>query len=72
VGGSYGFVFGNGLMANFLEEYYAKGGYGAGRAVWILTRTLLSALVWGGYARRIFRRYRGRVWSRARPCPGRR
>jgi len=61
VGGSFGFVFGNGLMANFLEEYYAKGGYGASRAVWILTRTLLSALVWGGYARRIFRRFRGRV-----------
>jgi diacylglycerol kinase family enzyme len=61
VGGTFGFVFGNGLMANFLEEYYAKGGYGASRAVWILTRTLLSALVWGGYARRIFRRFRGRV-----------
>ena len=61
VGDSFGFVFGNGLMANFLEEYYAKGGYGASRAVWILTRTLLSALVWGGYARRIFRRFRGRV-----------
>lgn len=69
VGGSFGFVFGNGLMANFLEEYYAKGGYGAGRAIWILTRTLLSALVWGGYARRIFRRYRGRVLVEGQALP---
>jgi diacylglycerol kinase family enzyme len=66
---SFGFVFGNGLMANFLEEYYAKGGYGAGRAVWILTRTLLSALVWGGYARRIFRRFRGRVQVEGQTLP---
>jgi diacylglycerol kinase family enzyme len=71
VGQSFGFVFGNGLMANFLEEYYAKGGYGAGRAIWILTRTLLSALVWGGYARRIFRRYRGRVMVEGQALPWR-
>ena len=69
VNGSYGFVFGNGLMANFLEEYYAKGGYGASRAVWILARTFLSALVWGGYARRIFRRFRGRVMVEGQPLP---
>lgn len=69
VGGSFGFVFGNGLMANFLEEYYAKGGYGAGRAIWILMRTFASALVWGGYARRIFRRFRGRVLVEGQPLP---
>lgn len=69
VGGSFGFVFGNGLMANFLEEYYKRGGYGAGRAIWILTRTLLSALVWGGYARRIFRRFRGRVLVEGEALP---
>jgi diacylglycerol kinase family enzyme len=69
VGESFGFVFGNGLMANFLEEYYAKGGYGAGRAIWILTRTLLSALVRGQYARRIFRRFRGRVLVEGEALP---
>jgi diacylglycerol kinase (ATP) len=69
VGGSFGFVFGNGLMANFLEEYYARGGYGAGRAVWILLRTFLSAMVWGGYARRIFRRFRGRVLVEGQALP---
>jgi diacylglycerol kinase family enzyme len=69
VGDSFGFVFGNGLMANFLEEYYAKGGYGAGRAIWILMRTFVSALVWGGYARRIFRRFRGRVLVEGEALP---
>ena len=28
VDGQYGFIFGNGLMANFLNEYYGPGGYG--------------------------------------------
>jgi diacylglycerol kinase (ATP) len=69
VGGSFGFVFGNGMMANFLEEYYAKGGYGPGRAIWILARTFLSALVWGSYARRIFRRFRGRVLVQGQALP---
>jgi diacylglycerol kinase (ATP) len=69
VNGSFGFVFGNGLMANFLEEYYAKGGYGAGRAIWILLRTFFSALVWGSYARRIFRRFRGRVLVEGQALP---
>jgi diacylglycerol kinase (ATP) len=61
VGDDYGFVFGNGLMANFLEEYYAGNGYGARRALWILMRTFSSAMVRGGFARRIFRRFEGQV-----------
>lgn len=63
VGDSFGFVFGNGLMANFLEEYYAKGGgYGALRASYILARTFVSGMVAGDYARRMFRRFEGKVW----------
>jgi diacylglycerol kinase (ATP) len=61
VGTDYGFIFGNGLITNFLEEYYARGSYGARRAVWIVFRILLSLLTTGHYARRIFRRFRGRV-----------
>jgi diacylglycerol kinase family enzyme len=62
VGDSFGFVFGNGLMANFLEEYYGKRGYGPRRAVYILARTFLSAVVRGPYARRMFRSFAGQVW----------
>ena len=61
VGKGYGFIFGNGLLTNFLEEYYARGSYGARRAVWIIFRIFASVLTTGRYARRIFRRFRGRV-----------
>ena len=61
VGSDYGFIFGNGLLANFLEEYYARGSYGARRAVWIVLRILVSVLTTRRYAQRIFRRFRGRV-----------
>jgi diacylglycerol kinase family enzyme len=61
VGNDYGFIFGNGLLANFLEEYYARGSYGAWRAVWIVFRILISLLTTRRYAQRIFRRFRGFV-----------
>ena len=69
VGNDYGFIFGNGLLANFLEEYYARGSYGASRAVWIIFRILLSLLTTGRYARRVFRRFRGRVHIDGTPLP---
>jgi diacylglycerol kinase family enzyme len=62
VGDRLGFVFGNGFMSNFLAEYYGGvTGYGPLRAVWLLARTFLSALVRGSFARRIFRRFEGEV-----------
>ena len=62
VGERYGFVFGNGVLANFLVEYYGgPHGYGPGRALFLLTRLFLSAIVRGPFMRRVFRRFRGRV-----------
>jgi diacylglycerol kinase family enzyme len=62
VGDRLGFVFGNGLMANFLGEYYGgKAGYGPSRALWLIVRTFFSTLVRGPFARRIFRRFHGEV-----------
>jgi diacylglycerol kinase (ATP) len=61
VGNDHGFIFGNGLLSNFLEEYYARGSYGAGRALWIILRTLFSLFTTRQYAMRLFRRFRGRV-----------
>ena len=40
VGEHLGFIFGNGLMANFLGEYYGTGKYGPARAAWLLLRRL--------------------------------
>jgi diacylglycerol kinase (ATP) len=56
-----GFVFGNGLAANFLAVYYADDAYGPRRAAWMLLRTVLSGLVNGAFVRRIFKRFEGEV-----------
>jgi hypothetical protein len=69
VGEAYGFVFGNGLMANFLEDYYAGQSYGPRRAAWLIFRTFCSALVKGRYARRIFRRFEGTITVDGEPLP---
>jgi diacylglycerol kinase (ATP) len=61
IGDKLGFVFGNGLMANFLGEYYASGSYGPRRALWLIVRTLVSAVVQGPFSRRVFRRFEGKV-----------
>jgi diacylglycerol kinase (ATP) len=61
VDAQYGFIFGNGLMANFLNEYYGPGGYGPMRAVWLMLRLLGSAIIYGQFVRRVFHRFRGSV-----------
>ena len=71
IGNTHGFVFGNGLMANFLEEYYATDEYGPRRAAWLLLRTFSSALVRGPYSKQIFRRFDGTVLVDGQPLPER-
>jgi diacylglycerol kinase family enzyme len=61
VGTQFGFVFGNGLMSNFLEEYYGTGRYGPARAAWLLLRAFCSALIGGPFVRKLFRRFEGTV-----------
>jgi diacylglycerol kinase (ATP) len=61
VGDHLGFVFGNGLAANFLSEYYADDAYGPKRAAWLLVKTFGSALVRGAFVRKIFKRFEGEV-----------
>jgi diacylglycerol kinase family enzyme len=56
-----GFVFGNGLAANFLGVYYADDAYGPRRAAWMLLRAVLSAIINGAYIKRIFKRFEGEV-----------
>jgi diacylglycerol kinase family enzyme len=69
VGDHHGFIFGNGLLSNFLEEYYARGSYGTWRAIWVVLHTLLSLATRGHYARRILRRFRGLVKIDGNPLP---
>jgi diacylglycerol kinase family enzyme len=61
VGTQLGFIFGNGLMANFLGEYYGTGRYGPARAAWLLLRGLCSAMIGGPFIRRLFKRFEGTV-----------
>ena len=61
IGEHLGFVFGNGLAANFLSEYYADDKYGPRRAAWLLMRTLASAVIRGSFVRKVFKRFEGEV-----------
>jgi diacylglycerol kinase (ATP) len=62
IGDHLGFLFGNGLLANFLGEYYGGNGeYGPARASWLILKALGSIMVGGPFVRRIFRRFEGTV-----------
>jgi diacylglycerol kinase family enzyme len=61
IGDRLGMVFGNGLMSNFLAEYYSAGGYGTSRALWLMARTFFSTLVRGPFSQRVFARFEGEV-----------
>lgn len=51
----YGFLFGNGVISNFLEVYYQYPRPGPRIGAWVLIRAMLSALVGGAFARRLTR-----------------
>jgi len=61
IGDTLGFIFGNGLMANFLGEYYGTGEYGPARAAWLLLRGIGSALINGPFIHKLFKRFEGTV-----------
>jgi diacylglycerol kinase (ATP) len=61
IGDELGFLFGSGLPANFLAEYYAPTGYGPGRAAWLLVRAFFSALWHGPFVQKLFKRFEGSV-----------
>jgi diacylglycerol kinase (ATP) len=58
-----GFLFGNGLLSNFLAEYYGDGDgeYGPGRAAWLILKAIGSIAIGGPFVRKIFRRFEGTV-----------
>lgn len=61
IGDTLGFIFGNGMMANFLDEYYGAGEYGPARATYLLLRSVGSALINGPFIHKIFKRFEGTV-----------
>ena len=61
VGDAYGFIFGNGIIYNFLHEYYATGNPSPATAAQLILRAAGSTMVRGPLARRIYKRFHARV-----------
>lgn len=61
VGDKYGFIFGNGIIYNFLHEYYASGNPSPAVAAQLILRAAGSTMVGGALARRIYKRFHARV-----------
>jgi diacylglycerol kinase family enzyme len=61
VGDRYGFIFGNGIIYNFLHEYYATGNPSPPTAAKLILSAAASSFVNGDLARRIYRRFRAHV-----------
>ncbi len=61
IGDKYGFIFGNGIIYNFLHEYYATGAPSPSTAARLILGAAASTMVNGPLSRRIYRRFRARV-----------
>jgi len=61
VGGRYGFLFGNGMIFNFLQAYYDTGSPSPWMALKLLTRSAGSSVVGGPLSKGMFKRFRARV-----------
>jgi diacylglycerol kinase (ATP) len=59
----YGFIFGNGIIYNFMHEYYATGSPSPATAAKLISRAAASAMVGGAVAQRIYRRFRAHVMA---------
>ncbi|MDX2023519.1 MAG: diacylglycerol kinase family protein [Deltaproteobacteria bacterium] len=71
VGAHYGFVFGNGSVAGFLDEYYSTGSYGASRALWIGVRAMSSKVTGSAYGKHTLPPFEGLIEVDGLPHPGR-
>lgn len=61
VGDAYGFIFGNGIIYNFLHEYYATGSPSPTTAAQLIVRAAGSTMVRGPLSKRIYKRFHARV-----------
>jgi diacylglycerol kinase family enzyme len=70
IGDAFGFIFGNGLIYNFLEAYYGTGHPSPSVAAKLVAQGVASSVVGGALARRLYRRVNtqvtvdGEVWAR--------
>lgn len=60
-GDRYGFIFGNGVVANFLEEYYGTGNPSPTTAAVLLAKAVASLPMGGDLQERLFRPFTARI-----------
>jgi diacylglycerol kinase family enzyme len=61
IGDKFGFIFGNGLIANFLEAYYATGKPSPAMGAKLVGRAVFGALFRTRFVKQLFRRWVGQV-----------
>lgn len=61
VNNKYGFIFGNGLIANFMQEYYMGGDTGVRKVLNLLARIIGTAFTGGRYIAKLFQPIRAQV-----------
>ena len=61
IGDKFGFIFGTGIIYNFLHEYYATGNPSPPVAAQVLGRIIASAMVEGELSKRVYRRFHARI-----------
>jgi diacylglycerol kinase family enzyme len=66
VGDDYGFIFGNGLIHNFLKAYYGTGDPSPQVAAKVLFRGIVSSLTGGAFAKALTKRFRAHVTADGR------
>ncbi len=61
IGDKYGFIFGSGLVSNFLDAYYNGKGTGAWKALKVILKGIGSAIIGTEYARNLFKTVKTKI-----------
>jgi diacylglycerol kinase (ATP) len=69
INGKYGFIFGVGAIYRFLQAYYEGWNPSPPKAAYTLTHTILSAMLNGKFARKMFSRFDADVWVDGKKWP---
>ena len=69
VDGEYGFIFGLGVIYNFMDAYYREGVPSPTMAAWTLIRSIASAMINGSFARKMFERFDAEVTVNGKKWP---
>jgi len=69
INGKYGFIFGVGVIFRFMEAYYGGGSASPPQAAFTLAHSIISAMMNGKFARKMFARFDAEVWIDGKKWP---